>query len=37
VTQRQWRDADADAPQMKVDYVRLYQLDGQPERLSCDP
>ncbi|CEH17024.1 BETA-GLUCAN SYNTHESIS-ASSOCIATED PROTEIN KRE6-RELATED [Ceraceosorus bombacis] len=23
--------------QMKVDYVRVYQLDGQEDRVSCDP
>ncbi|GAC75949.1 hypothetical protein PANT_19d00031 [Moesziomyces antarcticus T-34] len=22
---------------MKIDYVRVYQRDGQPDRISCDP
>lgn len=22
---------------LRVDYARLYQQDGQPDRISCDP
>lgn len=23
--------------QLKVDYVRVYQRDGRPDRVGCDP
>ncbi|KAJ9479565.1 putative Beta-glucan synthesis-associated protein KRE6 (putative) [Pseudozyma hubeiensis] len=32
----QWADIEFPAA-MKVDYIRVYQRDGQEDRISCDP